>query len=97
MLTAQRELREEVGLEASQRTRLGRHVTPPGISDTPVEIFLARNLREVGFDRHGPEERHMTIERLALAVALAMVTDGRIDDAKTVIGLLLTERLVRTG
>ena len=97
LLTAQRELREEVGLEASQWTRLGRHVSAPGISDSRVEIFLARNLREVGFDRHGPEERHMTIERLALADALAMVTDGRIDDAKTVIGLLLTERLLRTG
>ena len=97
LLTAQRELREEVGLEASQWTRLGRHVSAPGISDSRVEIFLARNLRDVGFDRHGPEERHMTIERLALADALAMVTDGRIDDAKTVIGLLLTERLVRTG
>ena len=97
LLTAQRELREEVGLEASQWTRLGRHVSAPGISDSRVEIFLARNLREVGFDRHGPEERHMTIERLALVDALAMVTDGRIDDAKTVIGLLLTERLLRTG
>jgi 8-oxo-dGTP pyrophosphatase MutT (NUDIX family) len=97
LLTAQRELREEVGLEASQWTRLGRHVSAPGISDSRVEIFLARNLHEVGFDRHGPEERHMTIERLALADALAMVTDGRIDDAKTVIGLLLTERLLRTG
>ncbi|MGA1031528.1 MAG: NUDIX domain-containing protein [Ilumatobacteraceae bacterium] len=97
LLTAQRELREEVGLEASQWTRLGRHVSAPGISDSRVEIFLARNLREVGFDRHGPEERHMTIERVALAEALAMVTDGRIDDAKTVIGLLLTERLLRTG
>ncbi len=97
LLTAQRELREEVGLEASQWTRLGRHVSAPGISDSRVEIFLARNLREVGFDRHGPEERHMTIERLVLADALAMVTDGRIDDAKTVIGLLLTERLLRTG
>ncbi len=97
LVTAQRELREEVGLEASRWTRLGRHVSAPGISDSQVEIFLARNLREVGFDRHGPEERHMTIERLALADALAMVTDGRIDDAKTVIGLLLTERLLRTG
>ena len=97
LLTAQRELREEVGLEASQWTWLGRHVSAPGISDSRVEIFLARNLREVGFDRHGPEERHMTIERVALAEALAMVTDGRIDDAKTVIGLLLTERLLRTG
>ncbi len=97
LVTAQRELREEVGLEAARWARLGRHVSAPGISDSRVEIFLARDLRKVDHDRHGPEERHMTIERIPLDEALAMVVDGRIDDAKTVIGLLLTERLLRTG
>ncbi len=97
LVTAQRELREEVGLEAARWTRLGRHVSAPGISDSRVEIFLARDLRRVDHDRHGPEERHMTIERIPLDEALAMVVDGRIDDAKTVIGLLSTERLLRTG
>jgi ADP-ribose pyrophosphatase len=97
LVTAQRELREEVGLEAARWTRLGRHVSAPGISDSRVEIFLARDLRRVDYDRHGPEERHMTIERIPLDEALAMVVDGRIDDAKTVIGLLSTERLLRTG
>ena len=48
-------------------------------------------------DRHGPEEQHMTIEEVALPDALAMVADGVIDDAKTVIGLLLTEQLLRRG
>ena len=97
LVTAQRELKEEVGLEAAQWTRLGRHVSAPGISDSRVEIFLARELREVDHDRHGPEERHMTIERIPFDEALSMVADGRIDDAKTVIGLLLTERLLRTS
>ena len=62
-----------------------------------MEIFLARELREVDHDRHGPEDRHMTIERIPFDEALSMVADGRIDDAKTVIGLLLTERLLRTS
>jgi len=95
LITAQRELREEVGLEAAQWQRLGRHTSAPGISNSNVEVFLARQLREVAPDRHGPEERHMTIEEFALRDALAMVVDGRIDDAKTMIGLLLTERLLR--
>ena len=34
----------------------------------------------------------MTVERIPLAEALAMVDDGRITDAKTVIGLLLAAR-----
>ena len=62
-----------------------------------MELFLARSLEQVEVDRHGPEEQHMTIEEVALPDALAMVADGVIDDAKTVIGLLLTEQLLRRG
>ena len=95
--TAQRELREEVGLTARDWTRLWCHVSAPGISNSQVELFLARSLEQVEVDRHGPEEQHMTIEEVALPDALAMVADGVIDDAKTVIGLLLTEQLLRRG
>ncbi|MFM7306679.1 MAG: ADP-ribose pyrophosphatase, partial [Actinomycetota bacterium] len=69
----------------------------PGISNSSVEVFLARQLRDVDHDRHGPEERHLPIEEFTLQEALAMVADGRIDDAKTVIGLLLTDRVLRGG
>ena len=97
LLTAQRELQEEVGVQAASWVRLGCHVSSPGISNSQVEIFLARDLQDVALDRHGPEERHMTIEEVPLSKAIGMVLDGRIDDAKTVIGLLHTERLVRKG
>lgn len=93
LVTAQRELREEVGLEAESWVRLGKHVSAPGISDSSVELYLARTLREVPHDRHGPEEQHMTVVEIPLDEAIAMVVDGRIDDAKTVIGLLMASRL----
>jgi ADP-ribose pyrophosphatase len=95
LVTAQRELREEVGLEADNWLRLGMQISAVGITDSTVEVFLARNLRTVPHDRHGPEERHMTIEEIPFDVAIQMVLDGRIQDAKTVTGLLLTERLLR--
>lgn len=97
LVTAQRELQEEVGVRAASWLRLGCHVSSPGISNSQVEIFLARDLQDVGFDRHGPEERHMTIEEISLSDAIAMVLDGRIDDAKTVIGLLHADRIMRQG
>jgi len=96
-ITAERELREEVGLEAGEWTRLGKHISAPGISDSRVEVFMARRLRRVELDRHGPEERHMTVEEVPLVEALDRVVDGRIDDAKTVIGLLLVDRMLRQG
>ncbi len=95
LITAQRELQEEVGMTAGSWRRLGKHTSAPGISDSQVEVFLARELRDVHTDRHGPEEQHMTIEEIPFTEALAMAMDGRLDDAKTVIGLLMTERILR--
>ncbi len=61
--------------------------TRPASRDEMVTLFLARDLHEVPDDRQGAEEETMTVERLPLAEALAMVDDGRITDAKTIIGL----------
>lgn len=94
LVTAQRELLEEVGLVAASWTRLGRHVSSPGISTSTVELFMAADLVDVEHDRHGPEELHMTIEEYPLAEAVVMIEDGRIDDAKTVIGILLADRML---
>ncbi|MEY4401069.1 MAG: putative ADP-ribose pyrophosphatase [Actinomycetota bacterium] len=95
LVTAKRELREEVGLEAGEWVRLGMQISAVGITDSTVELYLARKLREVPHDRHGPEERHMTVEEIPFQESIEMVLDGRIQDAKTVTGLLLTERLLR--
>ena len=46
---------------------------------------------------HGPEETHMEVLRLPLAEAVEMVARGEINDAKTVIGLLLVDRRLREG
>ncbi len=53
-------------------------------------VFLATGLHPVADDRQGIEEQHMTVERLPLHDTLAMIADGRITDAKTIIGLTLT-------
>ena len=42
-----------------------------------------------GRSADGIEEEEMTIERVRLSDAVAMCRDGRIRDAKTIIGLLL--------
>lgn len=85
--TAERELAEEAGLEAGRWTHLTTFHNAPGMSDEAVTLFLAEDLREVAHDRQSVEEHHMTVVRLSVEVALAMVRDGRITDAKTIIGL----------
>jgi hypothetical protein len=43
-------------------------------------------------DRQGVEEQAMTVERLALDDAMALIDAGEITDAKTVIGLSAAAR-----
>ncbi len=91
-LTAERELIEEAGLAATSIVHLVTMHNAPGMSDEAVTIYLAQGLRQVDDDRQGVEEMAMEVERIALDEALAMVDDGRITDAKTIIGLALVAR-----
>jgi 8-oxo-dGDP phosphatase len=90
--TAQRELAEEVGLRAGRLEYVARFHNSVGFSDESVVIYLATELSEVADDRQEAEEEHMDVERVPLATALAMVDDGRITDAKTVVALLTLAR-----
>lgn len=87
--TARRELVEEAGLHASHLEHLVTFHNSPGFCSESVAVFLATSLTEVPDDRQGHEEEAMLVERFAFADAMAMVHDGRITDAKTIIGLTL--------
>lgn len=95
--TARRELVEEAGLRAGAIEHLVTFHNSPGFSDEAVEVFVATSLAPVDDDRQGVEEQHMLVDRLPLDEALAMVDDGRITDAKTVIALLAIDRRHRAG
>jgi 8-oxo-dGTP pyrophosphatase MutT (NUDIX family) len=91
-LTASRELVEEAGLQAGRMEHVVTFHNSPGFSDEAVVVYLATDLTEVPDDRQSPEEEHMTLARVSLDEGLAMVDDGRITDAKTVIALLALAR-----
>lgn len=97
-VTGRRELAEEAGLEAGEMTHLIDMLPSPGMTDSVCAIYLASGCVIVEHDRHGPEEEEMELLHVPLDDALAMIDRGEITDAKTVAGLLLTERhLRRTG
>ena len=64
----------------------------PGLTDSVTIIYLATECSPAERDLHGPEERHMTLLHLPLVDALAMIDRGEVADAKTVVGLLATQR-----
>jgi 8-oxo-dGTP pyrophosphatase MutT (NUDIX family) len=90
--TARRELVEEAGLRPADLEHLVTFHNSPGFADEAVVVYLATSLSPVPHDRQSVEEEHMVVDRLPLDDALAMVDDGRITDAKTVIALLAVAR-----
>ncbi len=94
---ARRELVEEAGLSAGRLDRLGEILPSPGMTDSVTTIYLATDCTPVPDRRHGPEEEHMEVLHLPLTDAVEMVERGEISDAKSVVGLLLTERRLRSS
>jgi 8-oxo-dGTP pyrophosphatase MutT (NUDIX family) len=93
--TGRRELIEEAGLQAGEMAHLVDIFPSPGMTDSVCTIFLATDCIPVAHDRHGPEERAMKLLHLPLDEALTMIDRGDITDAKTVAGLLATDRRLR--
>lgn len=88
-VTAQRELGEEIGMRAGRLELLGTFANAPGFSDELSWVFLGRDLEPVPRDVQGVEETHMTLESLSFDEARAMISDGRLIDTKSIIGILL--------
>jgi ADP-ribose pyrophosphatase len=92
-LTATRELEEELGVHASRLVKVAEFFNTPGFCDEHSHLFLALDLRPAGQAAPtSPEERDMTVERVALADVEMLVADGTLHDAKTIIGLLLARQ-----
>jgi ADP-ribose pyrophosphatase len=94
-LTAPRELREETGYDAGRITRLGEWFVSPGVMDERMFLFLCEDLRPGPTD-HQPDER---LEPVVVPwdEALRMVDDGRIRDAKSMLAILICDRLRAKG
>ena len=94
VVTAERELVEEVGYVADNYELLISLVHSPGFCDEVNHIYLATGLQPTERDLQGIEEELMTTERVPLREIRAQITTGAITDAKSVVGLLLAlERL----
>jgi ADP-ribose pyrophosphatase len=95
METARRELVEEVGLVADELSLLAECRVSAAMTDATTILYLATDCRPTARRPEGPEEDHSEVLHVPLADALEWVRHGRIDDAKSVIGLLLADAAVQ--
>lgn len=87
---ARRELEEEIGVKAGKIEKLAEFYVSPGFLTEKMHLFLATDLIET--NQRLEDDELIDIERISLAEALEMAVDGRLDDAKTMIGLLLAAK-----
>ncbi len=85
--TAARELQEETGYVAGSIERVADWYVSPGVMNERMYLYVCRDLRP-GPTAHQADE---SLEPIVVSweEALAMVRDGRIEDGKTIIALLL--------
>ena len=91
--TARRELEEETGYRCGKLERLTEVWTTPGFTDEVIHLYLASDL-EVGNAALEADE-FVELHVLKWSDAMAMVRDGTLTDAKSLIALLYIEALRR--
>lgn len=84
---AARELQEELGLVAGRLEKLSEFFVSPGFCEEKMWVYLATELSE-GAQRL-EEDEVIEVVRIPISEALEMITSGEIQDAKTIIGLML--------
>jgi 8-oxo-dGTP pyrophosphatase MutT (NUDIX family) len=92
LATAQRETREEIGVEAARWDALGITYELPSLIAHSISLFLARDLSHVATE-HEQVESIETV-RMPFAAALEAALNGEIEDAVTGLGLLRAARVL---
>jgi ADP-ribose pyrophosphatase len=91
--TAVRELAEETGYRAGRIRRVRDWYVSPGVMTERIYLFLCEDLQ--------PGPAHLELDERLKTVsvpwqqAIAMIEDGRIEDAKTMLALTICDRLMR--
>ena len=92
LVTAQRELMEEAGMNAARWDSLGKVISSPGVFTEVIHLYLARELTPVTM-QHEPHEV-IEVHWRPWAEVLARAERGEIEDAKTLAGLLRARPLI---
>jgi len=93
MNCAGRELLEETGYLARRLKPIGSYFTSPGILSEKMYAFAAYDLvkKETALE----EGEEIELEPTRLDEAIAMIGDGRVQDAKTIATLMMYDRFHR--
>jgi ADP-ribose pyrophosphatase len=95
LAAAKREMIEETGYRAKRWTHLTKYFASPGFLGESMSIYLARGIREGAAQPEADEQ--IEVVRIRLSEVLAMIAAGKIQDGKTLIGVLYYDAARRAG
>lgn len=84
---ARRELEEEIGVRADKLEKIAEFFVSPGFLTEKMYVYLATEITET--EQRLENDELIEIRRIPLADALGLIQRGEIQDAKTIVGLLL--------
>ena len=84
---AARELEEELGCTAARLEKLSEFFVAPGFCEEKMWVYLATGLTET--EQRLEDDEIIEVVRIPFSQALSMITTGEIEDAKTIIGIML--------
>lgn len=85
-VTAQRELREEIGATAGKWTELGALIASPGCYGEVLYLYMAQEL--TFGDTHPDEDEFLDVVRMPFDRTVELCMTGELTDAKTVVAVL---------
>ena len=87
-----RELEEEIGVTAAKIEKVAEFYVSPGFLTEKMYLFLATGLTETG--QKLEEDELLTIERYSFPALMEMIRSGDIEDAKTMISVMLASERI---
>jgi ADP-ribose pyrophosphatase len=84
---ARRELEEEIGVTSEKIEKLTEFYVSPGFLTEKMHVYMASDLTETS--QNLEEDEILSIERLSFPDAFEKIKNGEIQDAKTIVGLIL--------
>lgn len=90
LVTAQRELREEIGMSARTWTRLGGFYMTPGYASEFMHCYLAQGLTTDALEPDADE--FINFSRLPLEEVYRMIEQQEIEDSKTLAVMTLAQK-----
>ncbi|EPR13332.1 NUDIX domain-containing protein [Ruminiclostridium papyrosolvens] len=91
-LCAERELMEETGLRAGKIEHLISIHTTPGFCNEVIHMYAATELTQG--DSCTDEDEFLDVEKIHISKLVDMILNHEITDAKTIIGVMMAEKIL---